>query len=63
MASSRNYDAEADAAFRYCPRRPDFADVACGFGCGARAVGGLGAALRSGLTPCGVFGLLEKFGM
>jgi hypothetical protein len=38
--------------------------VDCGFGCGARAGGGVGGALRSGATPWGAgFGFFEKSGM
>jgi hypothetical protein len=43
----------------YWPRRPDFAEVECGFGCVDRAALGAGAALRSGLGAFAFFGLLE----
>jgi hypothetical protein len=52
-----------DAQHRdYCPRRPAFDEVACGFGSGALACGG-GAALRSGATACCGFAFFEKSGM
>ena len=47
----------------YCPRRPDFEEVACGLLCAARGCGGAGGVFRSGATPCAGFGFREKSGM
>jgi hypothetical protein len=47
----------------YWPRRPDFDDVACGFGCGVCPRGVERAAFRSAGTPAAGFGFREKSGM